>query len=275
MDQSQLHFQDPQYTGTHTHSRAHALKHRGCAYTRVSASTRTLGAHSRVYMPEIQRRTFRKFCYITFKSTPFPFVVVLGFEVLVFAVVLSHWHSWTLASASLPWRHSWTSAASLRARRPAFAQTPNPRDDLGTLSWTPPGFCCHLRADADARQRCTQRRSSALLSERNPALVTHEVLERCSSFLPRALTFLAHPTLAANPNPALDHTRRLALQPDTSSGRPLHDIHVHERKLHTKTLRSPTPAARCEAFAGVHRRAFCRVRCFGNFNPQLVLFGGL
>ena len=230
-----------------------------------------------------QRRTFRKIFYITLKSTPFPFVVVLGFEVLVSAVVLSHWHSWTLASASLPWRHSWTSAASLRARRPAFAQTPNTRDDLGTLSWTPPGLCCHLCADAELfRQRCTQRRSSALFSERNPALVTHEVLERCSFFLPRALTFLAHPTLAANPNPALDHTRRLALQPDTSSGRPLHDIHVHERKLHTKTLRSPTPAARCEAFAGVHRRACCRVCCFCNVNPtcptwtpQLVLFGGL
>ena len=145
----------------------------------------------------------------------------------------------------------------------------NLRDDLGTLSWTPPGFCCHLRADAELfRQRCTQRRSSALLSERNPALVTHEVLERCSSFLPRALTFLAHPTLAANPNPALDHTRRLALQPDTSSERPLHDIHVHERKLHTKTLLSPTPAARCEAFAGVHRRAFCRDCCFLNVNPE-------
>ena len=146
------------------------------------------------------------------------------------AVVLSHWHSWTLASASLPWRHSWTSAASLRACRPAFAQAPNLRGDLGTLSWTPPGFSCHLRADAELFcQRCTQRRSSALFSERNPALVTHEVLERCSSFLPRALTFLAHPTLAANPNPALDHTRRLALQLATSSERPLHDIHIHER----------------------------------------------
>ena len=223
-----------------------------------------------------QRRTFRKNFYITLKSTPFPFVVVLGFEVLVSAVVSSHWHSWTLASAALPWRHSWTSVASLRARRPAFAQTPNPRDDLGTLSRTPPGLCYHLCADAELfRQRCTQRRSSALFSERNPALVTHEVLERCSFFLPRPLTFLTHPTLAANPNPALDHTRRLALQLDTSSERPLHDIHVHERKLHTKTLRSPTPAARCEAFAGVHRRAFCRVRCFGNVNPQLVLFGGL
>ena len=183
--------------------------------------------------------------------------------------MLSHRHSWTLASASLPWRHSWTSAASLRARRPAFAQTPNLRDALGTLSWTPPGFCCHLRADAELfRQRCTQRRSSALFSERNPALVTHEVLERRSSFLPRASTSLAHPTLAANLNPALHHTRRLALQLDTSSERPLHDIHVHERKLRTKTLLSPTPAARCEAFAGVHRRACCRVCCFCNVNPK-------
>ena len=230
-----------------------------------------------------QRRTFRKIFYITLKSTPFPFVVVLGFEVLVSAVVLSHWHSWIPASASLPWRHSWISAVSLRARQPAFAQTPNLRDDLGTLSWTPPGLCCHLCADAELfRQRCTQRRSSALFSERNPALVTHEVLERCSFFLPRALTFLAHPTLAANPNPALDHTRRLALQLDTSSERPLHDMHVHERKLHTKTLLSPTPAARCEAFARVHRRACCRVCCFCKVNPtcptwtpQLVLFGGL
>ena len=125
--------------------------------------------------------------------------------------------------------------ASLRARQYAFVQTPNFRDDLGTLSWTPPGVIhCHLRADAELlRQRCTLATALdffvallyeqcvplhfALFSERNPALVTHEVFERCSYFLPRALTFLAHPTLAANPNPALDHTPCLALQLDTSS----------------------------------------------------------
>ena len=164
--------------------------------------------------------------------------------------------------------------ASLRARRHAFAQTPNLRDDFGTLSWTPPGAIrCHLHADAELLcQRCTLATALdflvallyeqcvplhfALFSVRNPALVTHEVFEHCSSlFFPRALTFLAHPTLAANPNPALDHTRCLALQPDTTSERLLHYIHVHKRKLHTKTLLSPIPAARCEAFAGSHRRA--------------------
>ena len=165
--------------------------------------------------------------------------------------------------------------APLRARRHAFAQTPNLRDDLGTLSWTPPGVIgCHLRADAELlRQRCSLATALdfflpslyeqcvplhfALFSERNPALVTYKVFERCSCFLPRALTILAHPTLAANPNPALDHTLCLALQVDTSSERPLHYIHVHKRKLHTKTLLSPILAARCEAFAGSHRRAFC------------------
>ena len=167
--------------------------------------------------------------------------------------------------------------ASLRARRHVFAQTPNLRDNLGTLSWTPPGVIrCHLRADAELfRQRCTLATALdffvaslheqcvplhfALFSERNPALVTHEVSERCSSFLPRALMFLAHPTLAADPNPALDHTRCLALQLDTSSERPLHYIDVHKQKLHTKTLPSPIPAARFKAFAGSHRPAFC---CF-------------
>ena len=45
-DQSQLHFLCSPYTSTHTYSRAHALKHCACAYTRVSASTRTPGAQA-------------------------------------------------------------------------------------------------------------------------------------------------------------------------------------------------------------------------------------
>ena len=45
-DQSQLHFLCSPYTSIHTYSRAHALKHCACAYTRVSASTRTLEAQA-------------------------------------------------------------------------------------------------------------------------------------------------------------------------------------------------------------------------------------